>query len=127
MPVLDQVKNAAYTTAGVNLLVTDAIVGHEVRTPDRFEEHAATARKQATEALTDLRAYTEPRTDKLVEQLPENVAEFVTENRTRAWDFIGIDAPKTKAAATTAAMPASKKAPAKSKKATSGKTSAKKA
>ena len=115
MPVLEQVKNAAYTTAGVNLLVTDAIVGREVRTPEAIEEHAATARKHATEALTDFRAYAEPRTDKLVEQLPDHVAEFVNERRTRAWDFIGIDAPKTKAATKTAAKPASKKAPAKPK------------
>ena len=115
MPVLEQVKNAAYTTAGVNLLVTDAIVGREVRTPERFETRAATARKQATEALTDFRAYTEPRAEKLVEQLPDNIAEFVTESRTRAWDFIGIDAPKTKAAAKTAAKTATKKAPAKPK------------
>lgn len=96
--VLDQVKNAAYTSVGVNLLVTDAIVGREVPAPDFVGEHASIARKQATEALTDFRARTEPRVAEFVGRLPEQVAEVVSTNRAKAWDFIGIEAPKAKAA-----------------------------
>jgi hypothetical protein len=92
--VLEQVKSAAYTSVGVNLLVTDAIVGHEVSTPDFIQEHTTLARKHATDALTDFRAYTEPRATKIAEQLPEQLGDAMTTSRTRAWDFIGIDAPK---------------------------------
>ena len=94
--VLDQVKDAAYTSVGVNLLVTDAIVGREVPSPEFLEEHAALARKHATEALTDFRARTDEPMAKFAEQLPEQMGEFVSTNRTRAWDWIGIDAPKAK-------------------------------
>ena len=51
--VLEQVKSAAYTSVGVNLLVTDAIVGRELPAPEFIEEHAALARKHATKALKD--------------------------------------------------------------------------
>ena len=94
--VLDQVKNAAYTSVGVNLLVTDAIVGREVPAPEFVGEHASIARKHATEALTDFRARTEPRINEFVGRLPEQVAERVSTNRAKAWDFIGIEAPKAK-------------------------------
>ena len=50
--VLDQVKNVAYTGVGVNLVVTDAIIGREVPAPKAVTEHAATARAKGTEALT---------------------------------------------------------------------------
>lgn len=92
--VLDQVKNVAYASVGVNILVTDAIVGHEITTPDFAEEHTALARKQATEALTDLRARTEPQVQKFEARFPEQVATVMESNRTKAWDFIGISAPK---------------------------------
>ena len=96
--VLDQVKDAAYAAVGVNLLVTDAIVGREVPTPEFAEEHTAIARKQATEALTDFRARTEPRVVQFEGRFPEQVADVMATNRVKAWDFIGIDAPKAKAA-----------------------------
>ena len=47
--VLDQVKNVAYTGVGVNLAVTDAIIGREVPAPKAVTEHAATARAKGTE------------------------------------------------------------------------------
>ena len=40
--VLNQVKNVAYTGVGVNLVVTDAIIGREVPAPKAVTEHAAT-------------------------------------------------------------------------------------
>ncbi len=92
--VIEQVKNAAYTSVGVNLLVTDAVVGHEVTTPDFIEEHTTLARERATKALTGLRARTEGPATKFAGRLPEPVADVITSGRTRAWDFIGIDAPK---------------------------------
>jgi len=92
--VLDQVKNVAYASVGVNLLVTDAIVGREVTTPAIAEEHTTLARKQATEALTEFRARTEPRAVKFEARFPEQVASVMATRRTKAWDFIGIDAPK---------------------------------
>ena len=92
--VIDQAKSAAYTSVGINLLVTDAIVGREVPAPKQFAEHAATARKEATEALTDLRGRTEPLAAKVAERLPEQVADAMQTGRNAAWGFIGIDAPK---------------------------------
>lgn len=94
--VLDQVKDAAYTAVGVNLLVTDAIVGRQVPTPEFVEAHTAIARKQATETLTQFRARTEPRANEFVSRLPGQVADVVAANRVKAWDFIGIEAPKAK-------------------------------
>ena len=120
--VLEQVKSAAYTSVGVNLLVTDAIVGRELPAPEFIEEHATLARKHATKALKDFRAFAEPRAIRLTEQLPSRVAEAITDNRNKAWDFIGIEAPAvaTKAATTT------KRPTAKvTKPATSTKTAAK--
>lgn len=91
--VLEHVKAAAYASIGVNLLVTDAIVGREVPTPDFIEEHATLARKNATKALKEFRACTDPRADELSERLPPRVAEVFNESRARVWDFIGIDSP----------------------------------
>jgi len=96
--VLEQVKTAAYASVGVNLLVTDAIVGHEVKAPKAVAEHAQIARDKATEALTDLRGRTEPLAAKFVSNLPEQVADVVTNRRTAAWDFIGIEAPAVETA-----------------------------
>lgn len=92
--VLEQVKNAAYTSVGVNLLVTDAIVGREVPAPKQFADHAATARTQATQALTDFRSRTEPLAGKVAARLPEPVADAMQTGRNAAWNFIGIEAPK---------------------------------
>jgi hypothetical protein len=107
--VLDQVKDAAYTAVGVNLLITDAIVGREVPTPEFVEEHTTLARKHATEALTEFRARTEPRAAEFEGRFPEQVAGRLATNRVKAWDFIGIDAPKAapaeKAATATKAAP----------------------
>jgi hypothetical protein len=119
--VLDQVKDVTYTTVGVNLLLTDAIVGHELSAPEFIEEHATLARKQATEALTGFRARTESRAADFEGRFPEQVAGRLAANRVRAWEFIGIDAPKAAAAAEKTSAKAAgkskstKKAPAKSK------------
>ena len=130
--VLDQVKDAAYTAVGVNLLVTDAIVGREVPTPDFVVEHTSIARKQATEALTQFRARTEPRATEFEGRFPEQVADVMATRRTQAWNFIGIDAPKAeKAAAPKATTKAAPKAKATrkstAKKSTPRKSTAKKA
>ena len=101
--VLDQVKNAAYAGVGVNLIVTDAIVGREVPAPKAVAEHATLARTKGTEALTDLRGRTEPLAAKVAERLPEQVADAMQTGRRAAWDFIGIDAPKAKKATKKAA------------------------
>ncbi len=118
--VLDQAKSAAYTGVGMNLLVTDAIVGREVPTPKFVGDHASIARNKATEALTGFRGRTEPRAIELADKLPEPIADAVTTGRTAVWDFIGIDAPKAakKAAASkSGATKAAKKAPAEAAKA----------
>lgn len=122
--VLDQVKKSAYASVGVNLLVTDAIVGREVAAPDFVEEHASKARKEATSALTQFRARTEPHAANLESRLPEQVADVLSTNRSKAWTFIGINAPKAKAPAkaTTA-----KKAAPKAKKRAAKKTTKKSA
>ncbi len=109
--VLTQVKDAAYTSVGVNLLVTDAIVGREVPTPKFVGDHAEIARTKATEALTDFRGRTDPRAMELVDNLPDPIADVITTGRTKAWDFIGIDAPKK------ASTPAKAKQAAKKSKA----------
>ena len=101
--VIDQAKSAAYTSVGINLLVTDAIVGREVTAPSAVAEHASIARTQATEALTDLRGRTEPLAAKVTERLPEPVGDAIQTGRKAAWDFIGIEAPKAKKATKKAA------------------------
>jgi predicted TIM-barrel enzyme len=105
--VIEQVKNAAYAGVGVNLLVTDAIVGRELVAPKAVAEHASIARTQATEVLTDVRGRTEPFAAKVTERLPEPVGDAIQTGRKAAWDFIGIDAP---APAKKAAKKATKKA-----------------
>ena len=74
---LEQVKNAAYTGVGVNLLVTDAIVGREINAPKAVAEHASIARTQATETLTDLRGRTEPLAANVTSGLPERVGVYL--------------------------------------------------
>ena len=109
--VMDQVKDAAYATVGVNLLVTDAIVGREVPAPEFAVEHTAIARKQATEALTEFRARTEPRVVEFEGRFPEQVADVMASNRVKAWEFIGIAAPKAAKAAASQAAPKAKTTP----------------
>lgn len=109
--VLEQVKSAAYASVGVNLLVTDAIVGRELPAPDFIEEHATLARKHATQVLTDFRAFTEPHAIRLTEQLPSSVADAITDNRNKAWEFIGIAAPARSAEAVTATKSTTTKRP----------------
>ncbi|MCQ3807286.1 MAG: hypothetical protein OXB92_08660 [Acidimicrobiaceae bacterium] len=118
--VLEQVKSAAYASVGVNLLVTDAIAGREVPTPDFIEAHATLARKHATKALKEFRAFTEPRAAKLGEQLPSRVAEMISNSSNKAWNFIGIETPEAAATATTT----TKQPTAKATKPASAKTTA---
>ncbi len=145
--VLDQMKDAAYTSVGVNLLVTDAVVDNvrknrsellgrlgdtgervekflednELTTPHFLEDYAAKAREAATESLTDLRARIAPRADELVDHLPERVGEAVNSSREQMWDFIGIKAPKAPAAKTPARATTSKTKKASKAKAKSAK------
>ncbi len=91
--LLHHLKSAAYTSVGVNLLITDAIVGREVPTPDFLEDHATKARSHATTALTDCRAYTEPRTHKLSQRFSDKTADKINCGINKTWDFIGIKSP----------------------------------
>lgn len=123
--VINRVKTAAYTSVGINLLLTDAVVGREVAAPKQFAERASTARTQATDALTDLRSRTEPATTKIAERLPEQLADAMQTGRNAVWSFIGIDAPKpTPAPAAKTPTKSTAKSTAKS---TTKKTVAKKA
>lgn len=96
--VLDKVKAsvraAAYTTAGLPLLVSDAIAGREVPTPGFAADQAAVARRQAGAALGGLRSFTEPRTDRLVATLPEPVAKTITSGRRAMWERLGVELPQ---------------------------------
>jgi hypothetical protein len=146
--VLEQVKNAAYTSVGVNLLVTDAVTDNvreqadkalrrlgpvgeratvlvastSVPTPDFLAPHLQTARQQATEALVELRTRLEPRAVELESRLPKPLKNAARTSRHAAWDFLGIEAPKP--AAKTSAAP---KAARPAKKAAARKRAAKKA
>ena len=91
--VIDQVKTAALTGAGINILVTDAIVGREVPAPKFAQAYIASAREQGNEALTDLRGRTEAPALKVIGRLPETIADAMITGRTAAWDRLGIDAP----------------------------------
>jgi hypothetical protein len=114
--VIDQVKAAALTGAGINLLVTDALVGREVPAPKFAEAYVASAREQANEALTGLRGRTEAPALKAIGRLPEPIADAMITGRTAAWDRLGIDAPaptkKTAPAKATKSAGKAKKAPA---------------
>jgi hypothetical protein len=157
--VLEQVKTAAYTSVGVNLLVSDAVtenvreqadkalrrlgpVGERatvlvasanVPTPDFLVPYFTTARKQATEALVEFRSRVEPRAAELEARLPEPLKAAASNGRHAAWEFLGIDAPKSAAKAATApkapvAETATKKATKRvTKKATARKRTARKA
>ena len=95
--VLDLVKNVVYSGVGVNLVVSDAIIGREVPAPKAITEHAATAYTKGTEALTDLRGRTDLLAAMVVERLPQQVAGAVETGRKAARGFLGIDTPKTAA------------------------------
>ena len=95
--VLDQATTAAYTTVGVGLLVTDAIVGRKVPTPEFAQEHVTKARKEGKKALKKLRARTEPQAIEFEAQFPDEMAERMATGRVKAWDWIGVAAPKAKA------------------------------
>ena len=142
--VLDQMEQAAYTTVGVPLLVGDAVVAearknrdelidrmgdrgdrfekffqdNELTAPEFLEEYTTKARKVATESLTDLRARLAPTTERLVEQLPDNVGEVVITSRNDFWDFLGIEAPKKAKPAAKATKTTAKKAKTTAKKRT---------
>ena len=73
------------------LVVTDAIIGREVPAPKAVTEHAATARAKGTEALTGLRGRTEPLAAKVVERLPEQVADAVDALREAGVTVVGTD------------------------------------
>jgi len=131
--VIDQVKSAAYTSVGLNLLLTDAVVGREVATPKQFADRASIARTQAADALTDLRGRTEPVVAKITDRLPEQIGDAVQTGRNAVWNFIGIEAPAQTPAPAPAAKAPAAKAPAKkatnkaAKKTAAKKTAAKKA
>ncbi|RMH72754.1 MAG: hypothetical protein D6683_13795 [Actinomyces sp.] len=91
----ERLETAGYTGAGVNLLVTEAVLGREVHLPGKLDERAEIARQHARDTLSDLRARTEPVTDRLVERLPDKVAETVAARRRALWERLGVPAPET--------------------------------
>jgi len=135
--VLDQVKNVAYTSVGVNLILSDAVANSireqrpelaerieeraeklfssvKINVPNFVEEQAEIARKHGSEALIKFHKGSEARAAKLEERLPTRVSEVVNERRQAAWEFLNVEAP-------TAAKKSS------TKKASTKKASAKKA
>ena len=97
--VINQVKAAALTGAGINLLVTDAIIGRKVPAPKFAEAYVASAREQGNEALNGFRGRIEAPTLKAIGRFPEPIADAMITGRTAAWDRLGIDAPTPKKAA----------------------------
>ncbi len=125
--VLDQMKTAAYATAGMNLLVAD-VVANEVSfdldtvTPEALSSHAKTARTEARKALRTWRTQIDPAAEKFEERLPAAVADIMGDRRTKTWKAFGVTAPKA-ATKTTAAPKAKATAAPKAKaKATAKKT-----
>ena len=94
--VIDHVKAAALTGAGINLLVTDAIIGREISAPKFAEAYVASAREQGNEALIGFRGRTETPTLKVIGRFPEPIADAMITGRSAAWDRLGIDAPAPK-------------------------------
>jgi len=134
--VLDQVKNVAYTSVGVNLIFSDAVANSireqrpelagrieeraeklfssvKINVPEFVEEQAEIARKRGSEALIKFHKGSDARAAKLEERLPARVSEVVNERRQAAWEFLNVEAPTVKKSST--------------KKASAKKTSAKKA
>ncbi len=120
--VLDQVKNVAYTSVGVNLIISDAVASSireqrpefagrleqraeklfssvKINVPDFLEEQAGIARKHGAEALIKLHEDNETRAAKLEERLPARVGEVINERRQAAWEFLNVEAPAPKKAA----------------------------
>ncbi len=133
--VVDQVKNVAYTSVGVNLIITDAVANSireqrpefaerleeraeklfssvKINVPDFVEEQAEIARKHGADALIKLHNDNEARAAKLEDRLPVRVGEVINERRQAAWEFLNVEAP----AAKKAAKKSSKKSSAKAEK-----------
>ncbi len=131
--VLDQVKNVAYTSVGVNLIISDAVANSireqrpeiadrieqraeklfssvNISVPDFVEEQAKIARNRGAEALIKLHEGNVTRAAKLEERLPARVGEVINERREAAWNFLNVEAPATK---TPAKKSAGKKASSK--------------
>lgn len=106
--VIHQVKAAALTGAGINLLVTDAIVGREIPTPKFVKAYVTSAREQGNEALTSFRGRTETPALKAIGRLPEPIADAMITGRGAAWDRLGIDAPAPKTVAAKKVAPKAK-------------------
>lgn len=114
--VLDTAKTAAYATAGVNLLVADAVIegvrknqidvlGHlgqpgvkakqfldqnRIETPEAVEAFASKARDTANDTITEVRSLATPVADDIA-RLPERVGTLVTSGRVQIWDLLGIE------------------------------------
>jgi len=131
--VLDQVKNVAYTSVGVNLIISDAVASSireqrpefaerleeragklfssvKINVPDFVEEQAEIARKHGADALIKLHEDNEARAAKLEERLPVRVGEVINERRQAAWEFLNVEAPVVKKAAKKSSKKASAKA-----------------
>jgi len=131
--VLDQVKNVAYTSVGVNLIISDAVANSireqrpeiadrieqraeklfssvNISVPEFVEEQAKIARNHGTDALIKFHEGNVARAAKLEERLPTRVGEVMSERREAAWTFLNVEAPAAKAPAKKSAA---KKASAK--------------
>jgi len=137
--VLDQVKNVAYTSVGVNLIISDAVANTireqrpeiaerleeqaeklfssvNISVPGFVEEQAEIARKHGADALIKLHEGNVTRAAKLEERLPARVGEVMNERRQAAWEFLNVEAPvakKTPAKKTSAKKTSAKKTTAK--------------
>jgi len=131
--VIDQVKNAAYTSVGVNLIISDAVANRireqrpefaerieeraekllsSIKVPDFVDEQAEIARRHGAEALIKFHEGNQARAAKLEERLPARLSEVVNERRDAAWNFLNVEAPAPKASSKKASSKkAAKKAP----------------
>jgi len=86
-------RSAAYTSAGIPLLIGDAIAGRKVPTPGFASDGAAAAREQAGAALAGLRRRTGPPSGGLIAKLPDPLAEALSSGSRAVWKRLGIDEP----------------------------------
>ncbi len=132
---IDQVKNVAYTSLGVNLIVSDAVVNSireqrpelterleqraeklfssvNINMPDFVEEQAEIARKHGADALIKFHETNDVRASKLEERLPARAGEVFSDRRQAAWEFLNVEVPVKKSSKKSSGKKAAAKAKA---------------
>ncbi len=112
--VVDQVKNVAYTSVGVNLIISDAVANSireqrpefaerfegqaeklfssvKINVPGFVEEHADIARRHGAQALIKFHDGSQGRVARLEKRLPARVGEAMSERRRAAWNFLNVE------------------------------------